>query len=91
MNTLHYISNVQCLPTRIKAHLDTDCWEYEFNEGEQPDKRQLKLQHARGDEGTEAHRKNDSDKSLNGYKHDGVDAEVLRQEADDHEETAVGS
>ena len=50
-----------------------------------------KLHHARGDEGPEAHRQNDSDKSFDGYKHDGVDAEVEGQVADDYEDTAVSS
>ena len=72
-------------------HLNNGCWDYEFNEGEQPDERQLKLPHARGDEGSEAHRKNNSYKSFDCCKHDRVDAEVEGQVADDHEETAVGS
>ena len=79
------MSQTSCVyPQLVKAHPDTDCWEYEFNEGQQPDKRQLKLHHARGDEGSEAHRKNNSDEPFDGYKHDGVDTEVVRQEADDH-------
>ena len=57
---------------------DNDCWEYEFNVGEQLDECQLKLHHAPGDKGTEAYRKN-SDKSFNGYKHGEVDAEVQGQ------------
>ena len=51
----------------------------------------LKLHHARGDEGPEARRKDDCDKSFDGYKHDGVDAEVERQVADDHVDTTVSS
>ena len=57
----------------------------------QTNERQLKLHHALGDEGAEAHRKNNSDKSFDCYKHDGVYAEVEGQVADDHDETAVGS
>ena len=44
-----------------------------------------------GDEGTEARRKDDCDTSFDGYHHDGVDAELERQAADDHVNTAVSS
>ena len=73
------------------AHLDIVAWEYEFNEGEQPHKRQLKLHRARGDEGTETRWKDDCDKSFDGYQHDGVDTQVERQVVDNRVDTTVNS
>ena len=70
------------------SYLDNRYREYEFDACEHPDGCQLKPHHTRGDERSEVTWKDNGNESLDGHKHDCVDAEVERQVANDGVERA---